>query len=128
MSEDKDRRIIDVKGGVFADLALRVKLIMRLISDSRVSPLIKLLPVGSVLYFLIPDLAPGPIDDVAVIWLGTYLFVELCPPDVVQEHMDALQQVVPGEWQDAPEKGNEILDAEFIVQDEDLEELPPKRD
>jgi hypothetical protein len=102
MTEDKDSEIVPPSGGVFGELWLRVRLIGRLMADGRVSPLIKLLPVGSLFYFLFPDLAPGPIDDMAVMWLGAYLFVELCPPDVVQEHMEAMRQVLPGEWRDAP--------------------------
>jgi hypothetical protein len=31
------------------------------------------------------------LDDAAVIWIGSTLFVELCPQDVVQEHMRALE-------------------------------------
>ncbi|MBN1146099.1 MAG: hypothetical protein JXA78_02505 [Anaerolineales bacterium] len=124
MSEDKDRRIIDPKSGIFADLAVRVKLILRLVADPRVSPFLKLLPVGSVLYFLIPDIAPGPIDDVAVIWLGAYLFVEMCPPDVVQEHMAALKQVAPGEWHDPDIVVGEFVDAEFQQKDKDEESSP----
>jgi hypothetical protein len=52
------------------------------------------------------------------------MFVELCPPDVVQEHTEALDQVVPGEWHDSQDsiRGEEnkevdeedrIVDAEF---------------
>jgi len=113
MSDDRNRKIISTKGGVFNDLANRIKLIVRLIADPRVSPLLKLLPIGSLLYFIIPDIAPGPIDDVAIIWLGTYLFVELCPPEVVQEHMNALKQVVPGEWRDSQDAEGEVIDADF---------------
>jgi hypothetical protein len=71
------------------------------------------------LYFIIPDIAVGPIDDVAILWLGSYLFVELCPPDVVQEHMNALQQIVPGEWHDTQDTGGEVIDAEFWEKKED---------
>ena len=80
MSENNDRKVVPSSGGVFNDLAIRIKLILRLMGDPRVNPLIKLLPIGAVLYLLFPDIAPGPIDDVAVIWLGSFLFVELCPP------------------------------------------------
>ncbi len=115
MSADKLRKIIPAKGGgVFNDLAIRIKLIFRLIADPRINPLLKLLPFGSLLYFILPDLAIGPIDDVAVLWLGAYLFVELCPPDVVQEHMEALKnQPVIGEWRDPNEPGGEVIDGEF---------------
>ena len=113
MGENKDRPIIPSKaGGVFQDLATRVKLILRLMADSRVNPLLKLLPIGSLVYLLAPDIAPGPIDDAAVIWLGAYLFVELCPPEVVKEHMDALTQTVVGEWRDQINE-EDIIDAEY---------------
>lgn len=118
MSGNHDREVIPSSGGVFQNLAARIKLIMRLMADPRVSPFLKLLPIGSLLYFLIPDIAPGPIDDVAIIWLGSYLFVELCPPDVVKEHMDALSQVVPGEWRDAQESGSQVVDAEYWDKEE----------
>ena len=47
-----------------------------------------------------------------VIWLGSYLFVELCPPQIVQEHMTALKQVVPGEWRDA-QTDDDVIDGEY---------------
>ena len=59
-----------------------------------VSP-IDLLP-GAVIPFI------GALDDAAVLWLGATLFVSLCPEEVVQEHMNALQKVVTGTWRDAP--------------------------
>jgi len=114
MTEDNKRKIVLPKGGVFNDLSVRIKLIIRLITDPRISPLLKLLPFGSLLYFIIPDLAIGPIDDVAVVWLGAYLFVELCPPDVVREHMDALQnRPLSDGSENSEEPGGEVIDGEF---------------
>ena len=111
MSEDKDRNIVPSGGGIFNDLATRIKLILRLMGDSRVSPLLKLLPIGSLLYFIIPDIAIGPVDDVAIVWIGSYLFVELCPPDIVQEHMDTLRgQALPGE---KSQRSDDVIDGEF---------------
>lgn len=125
MNENKERKIVTPKSGVLNDLAVRIKLILRLMTDARVHPLVKLLPVGSAVYLLFPDLAPGPVDDVAILWLGTYLFVELCPPDVVQEHLEALRQVVPSEWRDAsaepPQADSQIVDAEYWEKDKDKE-------
>ncbi len=89
-------------GGVFQSIALRVKLILRLMGDRRVNPLLKLLPIGALVYLVVPDLAPGPLDDAAVLWLGTYLFVELCQPEIVREHMHALTSVIDGEWREIP--------------------------
>jgi hypothetical protein len=103
--------------GVFNELLQRGKLILRLLGDKRVNPALKLLPIGSLVYLVFPlDLIPiNPIDDALVIWLGGFLFIELCPPDVVQEHMAALNQVLPGEWHEpAPDSGSEeIIDAEW---------------
>lgn len=113
MSENKDRDLIPNKGGVFNDLTSRIKLVIRLLGDQRVSPLIKLLPIGSLLYFLVPDLVVGPIDDVAVIWLGSYLFVELCPPEVVQEHLEALNLAIPGETPRPKGPEDEVIEGEF---------------
>jgi uncharacterized membrane protein YkvA (DUF1232 family) len=108
--------------GFFQDLVLRIKLILRLIGDQRVNFLLKLLPIAAAIYVISPvDLIPGAVlpvigalDDAAVIWLGTTLFVALCPEEVVQEHTNALHNVIPGTWRDAPkeEETGEIIDAE----------------
>lgn len=114
MSEDNDQKMVPSPGGVFNGLADRIKLIFRLMGDNRVSPFLKLLPVASALYFVIPDLAIGPIDDVAVVWLGSYLFIELCPPDVVEEHLAALRnQPLPGAWSESAAPPEDVIDGEF---------------
>jgi hypothetical protein len=93
MVEKNNQTIAPYRGGVFFDLMNRLRLILRLIRDRRVNFIIKLLPIGSFIYLVIyPDLAPGPIDDAAIIWLGLYAFVELCPPEVVDEHVAALSR------------------------------------
>ena len=107
MTENNPRQIIESKGGFFRDLSLRVKLILRLIGDPRVSLLLKAIPIGSFVYLVFPDIAPGPIDDAAIIWLGTSLFVELCPPDVVAEHMEALRKTIPAAGSEPPAEGGE---------------------
>lgn len=112
MTEDKQRKIITARGGVFNDITMRVKLILRLMGDPRVSPFLKVLPIASLVYLVFPDLVPGPLDDAMVIWLGSYLFVELCPQQIVQEHMTALKQVVPGEWRDA-QIDDDVIDGEY---------------
>ncbi|NIS83101.1 MAG: hypothetical protein GTO14_23520 [Anaerolineales bacterium] len=86
--------------GVIRGLSLRIKLILRLMRDSRVNLFLKLLPIGALLYLIIPDLIFGPLDDAIVLWIGTTLFVELCPQDVVREHRDALNSVIEGEWRE----------------------------
>lgn len=97
----KNKQITPFDRGFFRDIANQVKLILRLMADPRVHPLVKLLPIGSLIYLVFPDFFPlNPIDDALVVGLGTYMFIELCPPEVVQEHKDALQRVVEGQWRD----------------------------
>jgi hypothetical protein len=122
MSEKPNRKIIlSQNKGFFQDLTLRLKLIMRLLGDGRVNPLLKILPIGSLVYLLVPDIAPGPIDDAAVIWLATYLFVELCPPNVVQEHLEGLNATrkVMDSYQETSqeETHGEVIDGEIVEQD-----------
>jgi hypothetical protein len=119
MAEKTNRKITYPQtDGFFQGLTLRIKLIMRLIGDSRVNTLLKLLPIGSFVYLVLPDIAPGPIDDAAVIWLATYLFVELCPPDVVQEHLDALKATrkVMDNYQETSQTDGrgEVIDGEIV--------------
>lgn len=113
MSEKNSQKMIPSQGGIIEDLALRLKLIFKLMGDTRVSPLLKALPVGTLLYFIIPDLFVGPIDDMAVVWLGSYLFVELCPPEVVKEHAQKLTNNIPTEWFEPLNPDEDIIDGEF---------------
>jgi hypothetical protein len=128
MPEKKQRSVSPYSGGAFQGLANRIKLIMRLMGDSRVSPLLKLIPVVSLVYLVFPDIAPGPIDDAAVIWISTYLFVEMCPPQVVKEHQDSI------EGTGSPNSSNMDMDPNASFRDEDIidgeivsEEYPEKK-
>jgi uncharacterized membrane protein YkvA (DUF1232 family) len=108
--------------GFFQDLIMRVKLIWRLMGDRRVNFLLKIIPVVSLIYLISPvDLLPGlalpvigALDDAAVLWIGSQLFVNLCPDGVVREHLNALQKVVSGAWRDAPQEpvSGEIVEGE----------------
>jgi uncharacterized membrane protein YkvA (DUF1232 family) len=115
--------MVTPSGGVVKDFVLRLKLILRLMSDRRVNFLLKLLPVASLAYLIWPiDLAPGlalpiigALDDAAVLGLGAYLFVELCPLDVVQEHMKSLSSNL-----DSVPAADEVVDAEAIDLPDDI--------
>lgn len=99
-------------GGFMRDFAIRLKLIARLLGDSRVNFLVKILPVATLAYLIWPidlvSVIPGiaALDDIAIVSLGNYLFVELCPPSVVQEHMKALSAPA------TPSASEEIVDGE----------------
>ena len=100
MTEPSRDKKPGVGGGFFDGISAQIKLILRLMGDIRINLLIKLLPIGALLYWFIPDPAIGPIDDALVLWLGTTLFVELCPEKIVMEHRDALASVVEGQWRE----------------------------
>jgi uncharacterized membrane protein YkvA (DUF1232 family) len=113
---DKRDLIVPTQGGVLRNVILRVRLILRLLGDRRVSPWLKIIPVLGLLYLispldLIPDIALpviGELDDAAVLWLTNYLFVELCPPAIVQEHVAALVH------RGAPAPADDVVDAEAV--------------
>jgi len=108
----KKSTALDQQKGFFQDIILQGKLILRLMSDKEVNFLLKLLPIAALVYVVSPvDLLPGlmlpvigALDDAAVLWLGTTVFVALCPDEVVQKHRDALEKVVHSTWRDAPEE------------------------
>ena len=91
-----DKLLIPPQGGVMREIVTRLKLIGRLMGDRRVSLWLKIIPIGTLIYLISPiDIIAGipglsALDDTAVIWMGNYLFLELCPPDVVREHIQAL--------------------------------------
>jgi uncharacterized membrane protein YkvA (DUF1232 family) len=105
--------LVPPQGGMMKDFVKRLKLIGRLMADNRVSSFIKVLPLASLAYLIFPfDLAPGialpiigALDDAAILWIGSTLFVELCPTNVVQEHKDSLDMESGGDT-------GEIVDAE----------------
>lgn len=105
MSEKK--KIVVPQGGMMRDVVMRLKLITRLMGDGRVNFFIKFLPLASLAYLFWPIDAIalpiiGALDDAAILWIGSTLFVELCPTNVVNEHMQDI----------AASEGGEIVDAE----------------
>jgi len=96
MAERKSGKfIVPSQGGAMRSFVNRLKLIARLMGDSRVNIFIKVLPLASLGYLIWPLDAIalpiiGALDDVAILWIGSTLFVELCPDNVVKEHMKAL--------------------------------------
>lgn len=114
--------IIPSQGNVFRDFALRSRLILRLMADGRVNFLLKLLPVGALAYLISPvDFIPaavapiiGTADDIAIVWMGMYLFLEMCPPNVVREHLKNLISNMQDTVNETKTAGddNDIIDGE----------------
>ncbi|MDK1118089.1 MAG: DUF1232 domain-containing protein [Anaerolineae bacterium] len=107
--------VVPAGGGVLRDLVLRFKLIVRLMGDKRINPLLKLLPFASLAYLISPiDLIPvipgvSALDDIAIVSLGAYLFVEFCPPNIVEEHMKSLSSNM-----DEMDDQGEVVGAEAV--------------
>ena len=115
----KNRNRPKLTSSFFSTIADEIRLVLRLMADRRVNPFLKLLPIGTVLYFFIPDLILGPIDDALILGIGTYLFIELCPPHIVEEHRQALRNMVDSELSDVdkdriPIHEDEIIEGEFL--------------
>ena len=115
MDEKKPSNLmVSQKSGVIRETINQLKLIFRLMGDSRVNIFAKLIPIGALIYLISPvDLLPavafpviGALDDAAVLWLGAYVFTELCPPGVVAEHLKELAGNINVNPQD------EVVDAE----------------
>jgi uncharacterized membrane protein YkvA (DUF1232 family) len=113
---DRKNIMVPPQGGMIRDVVLRVRLVLRLLRDRRVNTWLKLIPIGGVIYLISPiDLIPeialpviGVLDDAAILWLTNHLFIELCPPDVVQEHVRALAAGTNS----AP--ANDVVDADSV--------------
>ena len=93
------------------------RLIWALWIDPRINPLLKLLPLGSIIYFISPlDIAIPVLDDLGIFWLLTNLFIELCPEEIVEEHRQRITNTIYREWKDADDvqiDEDDIQDAEF---------------
>ena len=106
------------KVNVFASLINRLRLVVRLLRDSRVPLYLKIVPFLSLIYIvfpidLVPDLVPvlGQVDDLGIFVLAIEAFIMLSPQDVVQEHLADIEaggtstgkrssrdSVIDGEW------------------------------
>ena len=110
----KRRLVSEPQGDRAASFGKSIRLILRLVADGRVNPLLKLLPVASLVYLFSPLDAPIPlIDDALVLWLGNSLFLELCPPDVVDEHRTSLEPIMKPKDPDQSLGGEDIIDAQY---------------
>jgi hypothetical protein len=81
-------------GGFVTHLPSFVRVFYRLMADRRVSPIAKLVPLLGVLLLLTPpalelDFVPlvGELDWLLVILVSLKIFIWLCPPEVVREHV-----------------------------------------
>lgn len=83
---------------VFMEIWRTLQLVWRLMLDPRVPAFTKAIVPIIFVYLLSPiDIIPegfllffGMVDDLAILFFGTKLFINMCPSDVVEEHRRAL--------------------------------------
>lgn len=134
MANQKKAGQVGEAAGILAEIIKNIKLIWRLLNDSRVPSWIKMIIPATLLYLLfpvdiIPDLAPGlgQLDDIAIVLLGLKLFVEMCPEEIVRQHLDELASV-PSPWRiveedETPEAGlSRSIESPYRLVDEKKEE------
>lgn len=108
-------------GSFFQGISDQIRLVWFLMLDKRISPLLKLIPFGSLLYLISPFDLPTPIDDLGVLWGFAYLFIELCPDEIVAEHKAAIEKTVVAQWKE--DNRHQGFD-DTQVEDAEFEDLP----
>ena len=85
--------------GFWREMWQQLRLVFYLLRDPEVPFYLKLLPFTAVLYALfpfdlLPDLAPiiGQLDDITALLVGSKIFIELAPPEVVARHMRKIRE------------------------------------
>ena len=108
------------KTGVLTEIMRNAQLAWHLLTDHRVSLLLKLIIPGLMLGYLIfpvdllPDFIPvlGQLDDLAILALGIKLFIEVCPKAIVREYRgEAGSASSPAE----PTGNTDTIDADYRV-------------
>lgn len=97
MTQERKPVITPDQVGVVTRLVNTLRLVWRLLNDTRVPGLPKLLVPAALIYVLFPvDIVPdfilglGQLDDLGVVMLAVTAFIQLCPRAVVDEHRRVL--------------------------------------
>jgi uncharacterized membrane protein YkvA (DUF1232 family) len=82
------------------ELVKNLRLTWRLLRDPLVPVWFKFIPLGAVVYILLPlDLVPdwmlglGQVDDLGLFLLSLKLFLDLCPSEIVQRHLAQMSSI-----------------------------------
>ena len=109
------------QASLLVELVRNGRLVWRLLRDARVATATKLLIPGLVGAYLLwpvdllPDVIPflGQIDDLVLLALGAKLFIQLCPPEIVQQHRTDLADRACASR--SAEVEGEVVDGEYRV-------------
>jgi uncharacterized membrane protein YkvA (DUF1232 family) len=119
-NQQGNKLIPNPNSGLLNTFVRYLKLIWLLLQDKRVNIFLKILPVAALVYLVSPlDFISGmtfpvigALDDAAILWVGTSLFIGLCPEDVVEEHKRSLEKVISATWSDPVGMDEDIVDVE----------------
>lgn len=124
--------------GLMAEILKQGRLILRLLGDRRVPVWPKLIIPATIAYIFSPiDLLSDPIlglgqlDDAAILLIGLKLFVELCPTDIVREHVESLASVIDGSYrvvEEEQERQSETPELSQRESDTGIDQLPGNDD
>lgn len=123
MSQETKPVISAERVGALAQVVRTLRLVWRLLVDSRVPLFPKLILLAGAIYVISPiDLIPdvilglGQLDDIGVIFLCIGLFIELCPRAIVEEH----RRAIAGESGEPAQHADEdAIDGSFRVMSDD---------
>jgi uncharacterized membrane protein YkvA (DUF1232 family) len=129
MSEDRRsvQALENEDGAIMAwlkDIVRQLRLAWRLFWDRRVPLWTKIVPPAALAYVLSPidilsDFPPvglNQLDDIAVVLLGVRLFIELAPPEVVREHLEALGARIE-EWRVVDENEASVVEGRYEIKE-----------
>jgi uncharacterized membrane protein YkvA (DUF1232 family) len=125
---------VQQKASTLAQILANVRLVYRLLKSNKVALWVKVVPILALIYVISPvDFIPDPIlglgqlDDLTVLLLGMWTFLQLCPPDVVAE-MRGESNVVDGSFRVVPDDTAPATpDVEQLAASDGAKE-PPARD
>ena len=100
MSDRKQTPVPQEKLGLLTELVRNARLAWRLMKDRRVSLWLKTIVPVAFAYVLYPiDIIPdvllglGQLDDLAIMLMGVRLFLNLCPEEIVKQHLEEMRSV-----------------------------------
>jgi uncharacterized membrane protein YkvA (DUF1232 family) len=103
---------------ILTETVRTLRLVWRLLNDTRVSLWPKLIIPATLAYVIwpvdfLPDVIPGlgQLDDLAIVLLGVALFIELCPKAIVEEIRRELRGSANASQRSAPD----VVDASYRV-------------
>ncbi len=122
MNDERKPVVTPEPFGALRQIVQTLRLVWRLMQDPRVPIFPKLTVPAAIIYVLSPiDLLPdfilglGQVDDIAIFLFSIKFFIEMCPPDIVEEHRRALT-VSPKRSDDAQEN---VVEGSYHVKSDD---------